>query len=632
MAENEKISKALSRRLVGKRTESEAKRFLKGRLPQFLCPKSLRVWKTRRARLRRAIMESMFRGHPNGLLEAKPKVQWGDILETGRGYRIRKLRYEGYPGMWVPALFYEPSQIRGKIPAVLNPNGHHAGGKAMEYKQARCINLAKRGMLALNTEFIGMGELRADVDHNRIGLLDLCGLTGIGVFYLLIKRGLDVLLSHPGVDPARVAMTGLSGGGWQTALLSALDERVRVTVPVAGHSPAWQRVQYHADRGDLEQLPSDFCATTDWDVLTAFFAPRPALLIFNRYDDCCFQSSRMRRSLYLPIKPLYELYGAGGNFRFYDNVDPGNHNYEADNRSQLYKFLNQHFDLNTPHEDLPWKDEVFSEDELRVGLPRSNATLLDLAHRALAGIEDEREKRRFVASSENRRRVKTLIRVPSLTDEPTIVRKRMKGEKVSAISQFVLNTGDWSIPVSSVEPSSAEGLELMICEARNEKLFDRVKRRLAGNFRVVIADIWGSGEARVLWTYHMLVATTGARSLGLQVAQLSLLLRWAYRENGDSPVQLYSRGEVNSVAALIATLLNRRWVASLTTDGLIDSLGRLIEWPASYKNSAPLCCFGLLREFDIPELLELARPVPIRDEQRGPLRVARNHEALKPIV
>lgn len=57
-----------------------------------------------------------------------------------------------------------------------------------------------------------MGELRADAEHLRIGLLDVLGVTGIGVFYLLMKRGLDVLLAHRHADPARVAMTGLSGG------------------------------------------------------------------------------------------------------------------------------------------------------------------------------------------------------------------------------------------------------------------------------------------------------------------------------------------------------------------------------------------------------------------------------------
>ena len=93
---------------------------------------------------------------------------------------------------------------------------------------------------------------------------------------------------------------GSFGGGWQTAVLSALDERVRVIVPVAGHSPAWCRLLHERNFGDLEQLPSDLCVAADYDVLTGLFAPRPTLLIYNRDDDCCFQSGHTRRSVYRP--------------------------------------------------------------------------------------------------------------------------------------------------------------------------------------------------------------------------------------------------------------------------------------------------------------------------------------------
>ena len=112
------------------------------------------------------MLKLFFRGHADGLLDEVPRVEWVDTIETSAGYRIRKLRYEGYPGMWIPALLYEPTEVRGSIPAVLNPNGHHMGGKAMDYKQARCINLAKRGMQAL--EAMGVADLDpAFLGHGR---------------------------------------------------------------------------------------------------------------------------------------------------------------------------------------------------------------------------------------------------------------------------------------------------------------------------------------------------------------------------------------------------------------------------------------------------------------------------------
>ncbi len=88
----------------------------------------------------------------------------GPTLRTGRSdrnrqsYRLRKFRYEIVPGFWSGALLYEPDTIRGKIPAILNVIGHEPNGNAAEYEQKRCINFAKRGMLALSLSWVGFGQ------------------------------------------------------------------------------------------------------------------------------------------------------------------------------------------------------------------------------------------------------------------------------------------------------------------------------------------------------------------------------------------------------------------------------------------------------------------------------------------
>jgi len=110
----------------------------------------------------------------------------GEVVETNKGYRIKKLKYEALPGLWVPVLLYEPAKIAGKIPAVLNVNGHTAPGKFEEYEQIPGINVAKRGMLALHPEFPGFGELNgADYRHSRAAYLDLCGINVLRFFFSL---------------------------------------------------------------------------------------------------------------------------------------------------------------------------------------------------------------------------------------------------------------------------------------------------------------------------------------------------------------------------------------------------------------------------------------------------------------
>ena len=360
------ITHALSRKLLRGRHTRIMMDYYTEKLPRLETPESPEEWKGRTARIRRDLRDKVFlTGLDPDVNSHPPKVQWRGVLE-GNGYRIRKLHYEGYPGMRIPALLYEPENLKSKVPVVLNPNGHHRGGKAMDYKQARCINLAKRGMLALNFEFIGMGELQGSANHMHQAHIDLCGVAGVSAMYLAMKRGLDVLLAHRYADPDRVAMTGLSGGGWQTAVLTAMDERIGVSVPVSGHSPIWHRATKRwQDHGDLEQTPVDLCTVADYDTLTAMFAPRPALLVHS-VNDGIFRPEFMRPALYTPARRVYERLGVTDRIGFYANEDPGNHNYEKDIREQLYQILKNAWNLDISTEDIPCDDEIRSEWELNV--------------------------------------------------------------------------------------------------------------------------------------------------------------------------------------------------------------------------------------------------------------------------
>ncbi len=113
-------------------------------------------------------------------------------------------------------------------------------------------------MLALNVEWFGMGQLRtAGFAHGRMNQLDLCGASGLAPFYLAMSRALDAGVSHEHADPKRVAVAGLSGGGWQTILISSLDERVTLANPVAGYGSFHTNIAFD-DMGDSEQAPTDW--------------------------------------------------------------------------------------------------------------------------------------------------------------------------------------------------------------------------------------------------------------------------------------------------------------------------------------------------------------------------------------
>ena len=207
--------------LTPRQTLAELQEYLDPKIPQLPEPKSAEEWAKETERLRNEVLKKVvFRGEAAKWKDAKTRVEYADSF-AGEGYTVKKLRYEIIPGFWVPALLYVPDKLTSKAPVMLAVNGHDRGGKAAKYKQARCINLARRGVIVLNAEWLGMGQLNIPADqHGALDQLNLCGTGGIALFYLNMTRGLDLLLAQPNADPGRVAVSGLSGGGWQTIFVS----------------------------------------------------------------------------------------------------------------------------------------------------------------------------------------------------------------------------------------------------------------------------------------------------------------------------------------------------------------------------------------------------------------------------
>ncbi len=190
-------------------------------------------------------------------------------------------------------------------------------------------------------------------------------------------------LSLEHADPDRVAVTGLSGGGWQTIFISSLDTRVKLTNPVAGYSSFKTRVWHLKDLGDSEQTPNDLATICDYTHLTAMMAPRPTLLTYNLHDDCCFEGAYALEPLLNAAKPIFRLYDKEQSLRSHVNDDPpAKHNYEVDNRQQHYRMLGDFFypgDEKFDAREIPSDGEVKSEEALRVAMPDENLDFNKLA-------------------------------------------------------------------------------------------------------------------------------------------------------------------------------------------------------------------------------------------------------------
>ena len=616
-------------------TVDTLKAYLLKHIPRFDLPDAA-TWEEEAGKLRQAVLEEViFKGVPDAWRNGSPDVEWSDVIETGKGYRIRKLTYRALPGqpgqpgqpdqpgLVIPALLYEPEDPSVSAPGVLNLNGHVGPpGKAVDYKQIRCVNLARRGVFALNPEWLNFGELQGPgYQHNNAGYLDLCGVAGIAVFYLAMCRGLEVLLALERVDPERIAVTGLSGGGWQTIILAALDTRVRLAAPNAGFIGLDYRVNHRADRGDIEQNASDLAATADYPMLTAMLAPRPALLMYNEYDDCCFQTARARPSVYEPVRPLYASLGRSDAFEFHNNLDPGTHNYEREHRERFYGFLNRHFLNGRPgapsrDEEIPSEDEVRTEEELWVGTPADNADFVSLARSLARGLkrpEPPEEAAAFARwQATGRERLKSLLRYRPLPVEQVTGQASPTGDGPrTECATYHLRDG-WKLPAVTTVPTHPESgmRRLIVTDEGQQGAEGLVEDALRDNVRATMVELvmqgaCGLGNAPHQWT--MMMASGGGRMLGLQVAQLAAVMH----HEGPTRLGVAARGPVSSVIALMASSLCGREVDEITLHRGLDTLHRLIDEPGRYESLSPLFCFGLLAAFDIEDLIALARPARV---------------------
>ncbi|MEQ1862118.1 MAG: hypothetical protein ABMA13_19545 [Chthoniobacteraceae bacterium] len=588
----------------------EVRAYCEAKVPAMPAVKTLAEWEKLAQEARRDAFDKVyFRGAlARYWREAKTKVEWIDTIKGGPGYHIKKVRYEALPGLWIPALLYQPDGITGKIPVHLALNGHdYEHGNAGPGQQLRCINLAKRGVASLNVEWINMRQLHADgFSHYRLNQLDLCGVSGLAPFYLAMSRGIDLLLALPYADPKRVAVSGLSGGGWQTITISALDPRVTLCNPVAGYSSFKTRARFPSDLGDSEQTPNDLATVADYTHLTAMLAGRAALLTFNAKDNCCFATDHALQPLLDAAEPIFKLYGQPERLRSHNNFDPGTHNYDVDNRQVFYRMVGDIFfpgDARFVATETPFDAEVKPEADLEVRLPADN---LDLHQFAVGASKD---LPRWAAPRE------TLVDIVKYKEHAIVAQRageETRGE-VKAVF-WKLRVGEtWTVPVVELVRGDAKGTTIVVADGGRKSAAAQIEALLAAGQRVLAVDPFYFGESKIAqrdMLYALLVAAVGDRPLGIQASQVAAVARWA-AEEFKSPAALESIGPRSSVFTLIATALEPR-IGSLKQTDPLGSLHDVIRENWSVDQKPELFCFGLLESFDVPQLRRLVGAARLR--------------------
>ena len=623
-AQTNLLSPLLARNIIGPNLAlAEIQSYTENRVPLMPALKSAAEWENEAARLRReALNDVIFRGEASQWRDAKSKVEWLDTIAGGPGYTIRKLRYEALPGLWIPALLYLPEKITGKVPVHLAVNGHDAVGKAAPYKQIRCINLAKRGVISLNAEWLGMGQLRSPgFAHYTMNQLDLCGSSGIAPFYLAMSRALDILLALPEADPQRVAVSGLSGGGWQTIFISALDTRVTLANPVAGYSSFRTRARNFGDLGDSEQTPSDLATVVDYTHLTAMLAPRGALLTYNAKDQCCFATGHALQPLLEAAQPVFKLFKADAKLRWHSNHVPGTHNFDQENREVFYRMLGDTFfpgDTKFDAKELAVEAEVKKAEELNVPLPADNLDFNQIATRLAKDLPRGISTALSVVPSSRLQQAQRALLGGVVHAKHYTVTAELAGAETTndvTATHWRLKMGDaWTLPAVELTQGAPRSTVILVGDVGRKGLSAEAAQLLADGHRVVAVDPFYFGESRIDqkdFLFALLVAAVGDRPLGLQASQLTATARWLSTERKLGPVKLISVGPRASVFSTVAAALEEKAIAGLELRNPLGSLKEIIAKNVGVNQQPELFCFGLLEQFDVPQLRALVAPRPV---------------------
>lgn len=313
---------------------------------------NLSEWQKRRDSLKPALMAALQLSPLPASPGSKPIITPKRKFD---GYTVENIAIEILPGLYINGSLYKPLKYKGKIPVILNPDGHWEKQRYRPDCQYRCATLARMGAMAFSYDLFAWGESQLQFkleDHRRSLSQSIQVLGSI--------RILDYLLSLKDADTNRVAITGGSGAGSHTVLMTAIDDRIKVSAPVVAISS-----YFYGGCPCESGMPIHDCGgRTDNVEIAAMAAPRPQLLVSDGGD----WTDRTPEHDLPYLKKIYAYYGVADKVSNV-HLPAEKHDFGINKRKAVYEFMAKYLLLDLKAAE----DAAGNVDESKVTIEQETA-------------------------------------------------------------------------------------------------------------------------------------------------------------------------------------------------------------------------------------------------------------------
>lgn len=605
---------------------SEAFAYLEKRKEAVAATQSVDEWKARQRRIRETLLDIV--GPFPARAPLNPRITRTVAKDF---YRIEHIVFESQPGMYVTSSLFIPNTIKrkDKAPAIIYCSGHADQGYRSNVYQKIIINLVKKGFVVFAFDPVGQGERLEYIDPST-GKQAVGGPTtqhsypGTQLFisggsqarYMIWDgiRAVDYLLTRKEVDPARIGITGRSGGGTQSAYIAAFDERIAAAAPEC-YITSFARLLESIGPQDAEQnFPGAIARGIDHADLLTVRAPKPTMIISTTRDFFSIQGARETAT---EVARAFKILGSPDNFSMVE--DDAAHASTKKNRESMYAFFQKH--LNNPGE---FQDEELSpptDEELKV--TTTGQVLTSLRGETIFSLNKKEISRQESASTPEQLRAglrRSGYREPS-DFEMAVFNGRLQRDGYSIEKYFVKGEGDYVVPFLVAVPEKSAGTTILYLhpEGKNAAAAEGgdPERLVKEGYTVVMPDLPGLGElsdgelkgdafiggvSHNIWYSALLV---GRSIVAVQAADLQRVLHAV----GDLDKQnVYAIAHREVCSTLLHAAAFEPKIRKIALIEPLISFRSLVEEHHYHSPFITGAVPGMLRDYDLPDLAASLAP------------------------